>query len=202
MGTLRGNASLHPKQIGQLEGTAHYYRMAAVMLFMERHMKGLKKIGVVKQDGEGFALWDDALFEAFAKLPFKPLIGFKFSNVRNYVSRSKTTSVVLGGSSKPNPTFAACSKTECDILFHLAIAVSDGLIFMSHPKSFQFTMDAIFSEPCKTVAAKSMKACFGVVQFLQGGMQSTPQEICLREKIPLSVLKEKTGRAVSDIRFE
>ena len=74
---------------GQLEGTAHYYRMAAVMLFMERHMKGLKKIGVVKQDGEGFALWDDALFEAFAKLPFKPLIGFKFSNVRNYVSRSK-----------------------------------------------------------------------------------------------------------------
>jgi hypothetical protein len=52
-------------------------------------MKGLKKIGAVKPDGEGFALWDEALFEAFAKLPFKPPIGFTFSEVRKYVVRSK-----------------------------------------------------------------------------------------------------------------
>jgi hypothetical protein len=74
---------------GQLKGTPHYYRMAAVILFLDRHMKGLKKMGIVKPDGENFALWDDALFEAFAKLPFKPLTGFKFSDVRGYVLRSK-----------------------------------------------------------------------------------------------------------------
>jgi hypothetical protein len=33
---------------GQLKGTPHYYRMATVILFLERHMKGLKKMGIVK----------------------------------------------------------------------------------------------------------------------------------------------------------
>ena len=66
---------------GQLKGTPHYYRMAAAILFLDRHMKGLKKIDMVKPDGENFALWDEALFEAFAKLPFNPLSGFKFSDV-------------------------------------------------------------------------------------------------------------------------
>src|ERR1700684_605875 len=40
---------------GHLEGTAHYYKMAAVILFIERHMKDLKKIGAVRRDVEGFA---------------------------------------------------------------------------------------------------------------------------------------------------
>jgi hypothetical protein len=116
----------------------------------------------------------------------------------------------------PRPP-AACSKRNAmtpvtqwmasdaplyDVLVHLAIPVSDGLIFMSHPKSFQVSMDAILSEPCKTVAAESMKVCFGLLQFLQGRMQSTPQEIRLREKTPLPVLKEKAGRAFSDRHFE
>src|ERR1700693_4142708 len=61
-------------------------------------------------------------------------------------------------------------QTECNIFFHLAIAVSHGLIFMSHPKSFQVSMDAILSEPCKPVSAESMKACFGLLQFPQSGM--------------------------------
>ena len=74
---------------GHREAIAHYYRMASVVGFLHRHMKGLKQSGIVRQDGDGFALWDDALFEAFARLPFKPLVGFRFSDVRNYVLRSK-----------------------------------------------------------------------------------------------------------------
>jgi hypothetical protein len=73
----------------KLEATAHYFRMAAVILFLDRHMKGLKRAGIVRRDTENFVLWDDALFEALAKLPFKPLTGFRFSEVKSYVCRSK-----------------------------------------------------------------------------------------------------------------
>jgi hypothetical protein len=63
-------------------------------------------------------------------------------------------------------------------------------------------MDAILSEPCKTIAAESVKARFGLLQFLQGGMQSAPQKVRLREEVPLPILKKKTGSSASDIRFE
>jgi hypothetical protein len=70
-------------------GSAHYYRMACVINFLHDHMRGLKQAGIVKRDTENYGLWDDALFEAFAKLPYKSPEGFSFTDVKNFVVGSK-----------------------------------------------------------------------------------------------------------------
>jgi hypothetical protein len=103
-------------------------------------------------------------------LPSTIYAAFSTSGSASFLRTIRTTSAILGGSAKPKAHRFCLFQTERGIFFHLAIAVSHGLIFMSHPKSFQVSMDAILSESRKTVSAECMKACFGLLQFFQSGM--------------------------------
>jgi hypothetical protein len=68
--------------------------------------------------------------------------------------------VVLRGISKPNPVFELV-QARSDIVLDLTAAAAHVLVFMSHPESLEVGMNAILSEPRKTVATEHVKTCFG-----------------------------------------
>jgi hypothetical protein len=73
-------------------GSAHAVRLTIVINFLQRHWKGLVKAGIIKSNGQTFELWDGALFQAFAKLPYEPPAGFGFEQIVDFVRRSKKPS--------------------------------------------------------------------------------------------------------------
>lgn len=62
---------------------------SAQIRFLDEHMKGLRQAGIVTKNGDDYSLWEGALFEAFAQLPFTLKRGFSFTRVRGFVRRSK-----------------------------------------------------------------------------------------------------------------
>jgi hypothetical protein len=88
------------------------------------------------------------------------------------------------------------------IFTYRRVAVCHRLVCVSQPVTDEVFQCPLLAEPRSALASEAMKASFGLFLRCQGRMQSTSQQVRLRQEIPPFVLEQESCLPVAHKLFE